>query len=106
MEVYLLQIKPNARPRLQNTYMTTTLSKTFKVHLIFVCIFVLLMPRSHLHRKLSCKSQTRTIFATWSGAAWQLRGTVKPRPEAHMDMVPFKVFLKNILLIPQDHIVQ
>ena len=32
--------------------------------------------------------------------------TVKPRPEAHMDMILFEVFLKNIHLIPQDHIVQ
>ena len=37
-----------------------------------------------------------------------LRGviTVKPRPEAHMDMILFEVFLKNIHLIPQDQIVQ
>ena len=28
--------------------------------------------------------------------------TVKPRPEAHMDMILFEVFLKNIHLIPQD----
>ena len=32
--------------------------------------------------------------------------TVKPRPEAHMDMIHFEVFLKNIHLIPQDQIVQ
>ena len=32
--------------------------------------------------------------------------TVKPRPEAHMDMILFEVFLKNIHLIPQDQIVQ
>ena len=32
--------------------------------------------------------------------------TVKPRPEAHMDMILFEVFLKNIPLIPQDQIVQ
>ena len=32
--------------------------------------------------------------------------TVKPRPEAHMDMIIFEVFLKNIHLIPQDQIVQ
>ena len=31
--------------------------------------------------------------------------TVKPRPEAHMDMILFEVFLKNIHLIPQDQIV-
>ena len=30
----------------------------------------------------------------------------KPRPEAHMDMILFDVFLKNIHLIPQDQIVQ
>ena len=35
---------------------------------------------------------------TWS--------TVKPRPEAHMDMILSEVFLKNIHLIPQDQIVQ
>ena len=47
------------------------ISKTFKVHLIFVFIYVLLMPRPHLHVKLSRKSHTRT----WSGAtSWQLRG--------------------------------
>ena len=34
------------------------------------------------------------------------RNTVKPRPEAHMDMILFEVFLKNIHLIPQDQIVQ
>ena len=28
--------------------------------------------------------------------------TVKPRPEAHMDMILFEVFLKNIHLIPQE----
>ena len=32
--------------------------------------------------------------------------TVKPRPEAHMDIILFEVFLKNIHLIPQDQIVQ
>ena len=32
--------------------------------------------------------------------------TVKPRPEAHMDMILFEVFLKNIYLIPQDQIAQ
>ena len=32
--------------------------------------------------------------------------TVKPRPEAHMDMILFEVFLKNIHLIPLDQIVQ
>ena len=32
--------------------------------------------------------------------------TVKPRPEAHMDMILLEVFLKNIHLIPQDQIVQ
>ena len=31
---------------------------------------------------------------------------VKPRPEAHMDMTLFEVFLKNIHLIPLDQIVQ
>jgi len=25
-----------------------------------------------------------------------------PRPEEHVDMIPFEVFLKNIHLIPQD----
>ena len=29
-------------------------------------------------------------------------GTVKPRPEAHMDMILFEVFLKSIDLIPQQ----
>ena len=28
--------------------------------------------------------------------------TVKPRPEAHMDMILFEVFLKGIDLIPQQ----
>ena len=32
--------------------------------------------------------------------------TVKPRPEAHIDMILFEVFLKNIHLIPQDQILQ
>ena len=32
--------------------------------------------------------------------------TVKPRPEAHMDMVLFEVFLKSIDLIPQQQILQ
>ena len=32
--------------------------------------------------------------------------TVKPRPEAHMDMILFEVFLKNVHLIPQEQIVQ
>ena len=32
--------------------------------------------------------------------------TVKPRPEVHMDMILFEVFLKNTHLIPQDQIVQ
>ena len=35
-----------------------------------------------------------------------LGDTVKPRPEAHMDMILFEVFWKNIHLIPQDQIVQ
>ena len=32
--------------------------------------------------------------------------TVKPRPEAHMDMILFEVFLKSIDLNPQQHILQ
>ena len=32
--------------------------------------------------------------------------TVKPRPEAHMDMILFEVFLKRIDLIPQQQILQ
>ena len=35
-----------------------------------------------------------------------LRDTVKPRPEAHMDMILFEVFLKSIDLIPQQQILQ
>ena len=35
-----------------------------------------------------------------------LMHAVKPRPEAHMDIILFEVFLKNIHLIPQDQIVQ
>ena len=46
---------------------------------------------------------------------WRLRArmalklfndTVKPRPEAHMDMILFEVFLKSIDLIPQQQVVQ
>ena len=36
----------------------------------------------------------------------QLPCTVKPRPEAHMDMILFEVFLKSIDLIPQQQILQ
>ena len=32
--------------------------------------------------------------------------TVKPRPEAHMDMILLEVFLKSINLIPQQQILQ
>ena len=32
--------------------------------------------------------------------------TVKPRPEVHMDMILFEVFLKSIDLIPQQQILQ
>ena len=32
--------------------------------------------------------------------------TVKPRPEAHMDLILFEVFLKSIDLIPQQQILQ
>ena len=32
--------------------------------------------------------------------------TLKPRPEAHMDMIRFEVFLKSIDLIPQQQILQ
>ena len=32
--------------------------------------------------------------------------TVTPRPEAHLGMILFEVFWKNIHLIPQDQIVQ
>ena len=32
--------------------------------------------------------------------------TVNPRPEAHMDMILFEVFLKSIDLIPQQQILQ
>ena len=35
-----------------------------------------------------------------------LLNTVKPRPEAHMDMILFEVFLKSIDLIPQQQILQ
>ena len=33
-------------------------------------------------------------------------GTVKPRPEVHMDMILFEVFMKSINLIPQQQILQ
>ena len=32
--------------------------------------------------------------------------TIKPRLEAHMDMILFEVFLKSIDLIPQQQILQ
>ena len=32
--------------------------------------------------------------------------TVKPRPEAHMDMILIEVFLKSIDLLPQQQILQ
>ena len=32
--------------------------------------------------------------------------TVKPHPEAHMDMILFEVFLESIDLIPQQQILQ
>ena len=32
--------------------------------------------------------------------------TVKPRPEAHIDMILFEVFLKSIDSIPQQQILQ
>ena len=35
-----------------------------------------------------------------------LYNTVKPRPEAHMDTILFKMFLKSIDLIPQQQILQ
>ena len=38
--------------------------------------------------------------------AFKITHTVKPRPEAHMDMILFKVSLENIRLIPQDQIVE
>ena len=34
------------------------------------------------------------------------RKDLKPRPEAHMDMILFEVFLKSIDLIPQQQILQ
>ena len=34
-----------------------------------------------------------------------VKNTVKPRPEAHMDMILFEVFWENIHLIPQEQIV-
>ena len=34
----------------------------------------------------------------------RINHTVKPRPEAHMDMILFEVFLKSIDLIPQQQI--
>ena len=33
-----------------------------------------------------------------------MQNTVKPRPEAHMDMILFEVFLKSTDLIPQQQI--
>ena len=36
----------------------------------------------------------------------QVCDTVKPRPEAHMVMILFEVFLKSIDLIPQQQILQ
>ena len=44
----------------------------------------------------------RSSMKFWS--VYEITG--KPRPEAHMDMILFEVFLKNIHLIPQDQIVQ
>ena len=32
----------------------------------------------------------------------KINNTIKPRPEAHMDMILFEVFLKSINLIPQQ----
>ena len=39
-------------------------------------------------------------------AMYLLFATIKPRPEAHMDMILFEVFLKSIDLIPQQQILQ
>ena len=45
-------------------------------------------------------------YVDLSGTGKNIEHTVKHRPEAHMDMILFEVFLKNIHLIPQDQIVQ
>ena len=40
------------------------------------------------------------------GLIFRVPSTVKPCPEAHMDMILFEVFLKSIDLIPQQQILQ
>ena len=40
------------------------------------------------------------------GKKYQALYTVKPRPQADMDMILFEVFLKSIDLIPQQQILQ
>ena len=46
------------------------------------------------------------FFFSQCALTWMYCGTVKPHPEAHMDMIIFEVFLKSINLIPQQQILQ
>ena len=50
----------------------------------------------------STAEQLSSLQMSWNPE----RHNVNPRPEVHTDMILFEVFLKNIHLIPQDHIVQ
>ena len=47
-----------------------------------------------------CASQDSTTYMYF------IFCTVIPRPEAHMDMILFEVFMKSIDLIPQQQILQ
>ena len=47
----------------------------------------------------------RPVRQVCSLSRW-FKDTVGPRPEAHMDMILFEVFLKSIDLIPQQQILQ
>ena len=56
----------------------------------------------------NCFHQLKVAFSAFikpsiNENAWN---TVKPRPEAHMDMILFEVFLKSMDLIPQQQILQ
>ena len=81
-------LNPHPTPNQKPNHITLTLT--------------LCCPRYH-HRSTCRRSKCWITCLDYNPDLWY---TVKPRPQAHMDMIPFEVFLKSIDLIPQQQILK
>ena len=66
---------------------------------------LLSQPSALSHNEMESRIGVEPLVSTLHAADSLMTYAVKPRPEAHMDLILFEVFLKNIHLIPQDQIV-